>query len=43
MRDLICALDQVENNEARLTMLCEVEKIGQEKAKKILQYFNYNT
>lgn len=42
MRDLISTLDQAENNEARLTMLCQVEKIGQEKAKKILQYFNYN-
>jgi len=42
MKDLINALNEAENNDERLNMLCQVEKIGQEKAKKILQYFNYN-
>jgi ERCC4-type nuclease len=42
MRDFMIALENAKDNDARLHILCEIDKIGQEKAKKILQFLHYN-
>lgn len=42
MKELIKALDDAQDYESRLRIMCDIEKIGQEKAKKILQFFHYN-
>lgn len=42
MRDLLNMLNTIENNNERIIILCKIDKIGKEKAKKILEYFVYN-
>ena len=42
MKDLVRALEDSDDYDSRLQMLCQIEKIGHEKAKKILQFLNYN-
>lgn len=41
MKDLIFALEKAEDKSAKLAMLCKIDKIGKEKASKILEFFNY--
>jgi crossover junction endonuclease MUS81 len=41
MRDLVFALERLEDTEARIDLLSSIEKIGKEKAKKILEYLSY--
>lgn len=38
MKDLIYALSEAQN---KIELLCEIDLIGKDKAKKILQYFDY--
>lgn len=41
MRDLVLALDAVDERDGRMNMLCKIEKIGKEKASKILEFLSY--
>ena len=41
MKDFIKAIENVEETQDRINMLCKIEKIGKEKAKKILQYMQF--
>lgn len=43
MRDLIKALNDIQDHADRIVMLCQIDKIGKEKAKKILEYLSYDT
>lgn len=42
MKDLINTLDACDEQSSRMQLLCQIEKIGQEKAKKILCFLHYD-
>tara|TARA_Y100000389_G_C17207682_1_gene386888 strand:+ start:58 stop:462 length:405 start_codon:yes stop_codon:yes gene_type:complete len=41
MKDFIKAIEEIEETQDRINMLCKIEKIGKEKAKKILEYMQF--
>jgi ERCC4-type nuclease len=41
MKDFIKAMENVDETQDRINMLCKIEKIGKEKAKKILEYMQF--
>jgi ERCC4-type nuclease len=41
MKDFIKAIEDVDETQDRVNMLCKIEKIGKEKAKKILEYMQF--